>query len=254
MLLIAMSSLQLVKQPLQTPAHKFAERVNDLMPRVVHSCARNEADRKLVFTMRYQAYRRQNIVKDISNGMLYDGDYDESPNCYITMTYIDGDFVSTFRLHWAADLSQHLPSHGVFSDLIDPYLRKGYVVLDPTRLAARFEASRKYPELPFVALRPAWLAAAHFEADVVLATVAAEHTAFYKRVFGYEALCAPRDYPRVVFPIVCLALDFPRVRDSVESRYPFFKSTQKEREALFGPSPANVASEPPAFRLSERLL
>jgi hypothetical protein len=74
----------------------------------------------------------------------------------------------------------------------------------------------------------------HFDADIVLATVAVEHIPFYQRVFGYEALCEPRDYPLVHFKIVCLALDFPAVRDSVEARYPFLRSTNAEREALFG--------------------
>jgi hypothetical protein len=94
--------------------------------------------------------------------------------------------------------------------------------------------SRRLPELPFLALRPAWLAAVHFDADIVLATVAADHVPFYRRVFGYDTLCEPRDYPLVRFQIVCLALDFPSMRDAVEERYPFLRSTEAEREALFG--------------------
>ena len=74
----------------------------------------------------------------------------------------------------------------------------------------------------------------HFDADVVLATVAVDHVPFYQRVFGYETLCEPRDYPMVRFKIVCLGLDFPSVKHEVEERYPFLRSTEAEREALFG--------------------
>ena len=150
------------------------------------------------------------------------------------MTSINGEFASTFRIHVARNPREALPSRAVFSDLVDPYLRAGFTVVDPTRLAARLEMSRRYPELPFLALRPAWLAGVQFDADVVLATVAADHAPFYQRVFGYEMLCGPRDYPMVRFRIVCLALDFPSVKHMVEERYPFLRSTEAEREVLFG--------------------
>ena len=150
------------------------------------------------------------------------------------MTSINGEFASTFRIHVAQSTEEKLPSRTVFSDLIDPYLDAGFTVVDPTRLAARLEVSRRLPELPFLALRPAWLAAAHFDADIVLATVAADHVPFYQRVFGYKTLCEPRDYPSVRFQIVCLALDFLAAREAVEERYPFLRSTEAERKALFG--------------------
>ncbi|MBV9290467.1 MAG: hypothetical protein JO288_22060 [Hyphomicrobiales bacterium] len=140
-----------------------------------------------------------------------------------------------------------MPSREVFSDLIDPYLRAGFTVVDPTRLAACLEMSKRYPELPFLALRPAWLACVHFDADVVLATVAADHVPFYQRVFGYERLCEPRDYPMVRFRIVCLGLDFPAVKCAVEERYPFFRSTEAEREAFLAvrPVPYALAAQMP---------
>ncbi len=150
------------------------------------------------------------------------------------MTSVSGEFASTFRVHIAQSTKEKLPSRAVFSDLIDPYLDAGCTVVDPTRLAAQLDISRRLPELPFLALRPAWLAAAHFDADIVLATVAADHVPFYERVFGYRTLCGPRDYPLVRFQIVCLALDFLATRHAVEERYPFLRSTEAERRALFG--------------------
>jgi hypothetical protein len=131
-----------------------------------------------------------------------------------------------------------LPSLAVFPDAIRPPLRAGLTVVDPTRLAARLDASVKHPELPYVALRPAWLASEHYGADLVLATVAAEHAPFYRRVFGYVQLSEPRDYPGLTFKVVCLGLDFKSAKADVEDRYPFFCSTRSEREALFGRPPS----------------
>jgi hypothetical protein len=213
---------------------RFSGKIIDLMPSVAHRCALTDEDRDTVFRCRYEAYRRQNIIDEWAEQRLFDEKYDDSPNAFLTMTSIKGEFAGTFRIHVAKAIDDSLPSRAVFADVIDPFLRERLTVVDPTRLAARLEASRGYPQLPFLALRPAWLAAAHFNADIVLATVAGEHVSFYQRVFGYEALSDPRDYPLVHFKIVCLGLDFRAARDSVEGRYPFFRSTSAEREALFG--------------------
>lgn len=102
-----------------------------------------------------------------------------------------------------------------------------------------------------MALRPAWLACEHYGADLALATVAAEHVQFYQRVFGYAELSEPRDYPGLTFKVVCLGLDFPQAKADVEDRYPFFRSTRAEREALFGAQPTERAVAPPL--LGERL-
>ena len=228
----------------KSPGTRFADKIVNLMGSVTHRCASTDEDRELIFRTRYQAYRRREKIDERIDLQLYDREYDNTPNAFLTMTSIRGEFASTFRIHVANTIEETLPSRAVFSDLIDPHLRAGYTVVDPTRLAARLEASRTYPELPFLALRPAWLTAVHFNADIVIATVAVEHMSFYRRVFGYEQLCEPRDYPLLHFKVVCLALDFPTVRDSVETRYPFFRSTKTERDELFGQrhvSPARSA-------------
>ncbi len=172
------------------------------------------------------------------DGVLYDTVYDELDNGHITLSYIDDEFAATFRVHVGNSEHPVLPSLAVFPDAIRPPLLAGLTVVDPTRLAARLDASVKHPELPYVALRPAWLASEHYGADLVLATVAAEHAPFYRRVFGYTQLSEPRDYPELTFKVVCLGLDFELAKADVEARYPFFRSTRSEREALFGLRPA----------------
>jgi hypothetical protein len=43
-----------------------------------------------------------------------------------------------------------------------------------------------------------------------------------------------RSYPMVTAKVVCMGLDFAAEMERVESRYPCFRSTPAEREALFG--------------------
>jgi hypothetical protein len=106
-------------------------------------------------------------------------------------------------------------------------------VIDPTRFVADRTLSRRYPELCYVTTRLAWLASEYFEATLLLATVRAEHQAFYRRVFGHRLICDPRHYPSLTKPISLMALDFKLARERVVQRRPFFRSTYFERRMLF---------------------
>ncbi|HYA74699.1 MAG TPA: hypothetical protein VEF36_16245 [Roseiarcus sp.] len=88
--------------------------------------------------------------------------------------------------------------------------------------------------MAYVIMRPGYLAAEHFNADFAVATVRAEHLAFYRRVFHFVPWCEPRDYPDVNAKIACMGADMRVGKEQFEARYPFFRSTAVEREALFG--------------------
>jgi hypothetical protein len=221
--------------PTAEATSRFSERILRFLERVEHRVARTPGEKEAVYRLRYEAYFRNRLIEPRADGRLYDEHYDDAPNCWITTTYIDGELAASARIHLAADESAILPSLAVFSDLIAPHLRAGRVIVDFTRAAARLEASRRHPELPYVALRPAYLSAEHFDADFAIATVRAEHIAFYRRVFHFVPWCEPRVYPDVTPKVACVGADMRVGKDQFEGRYPFFRSTQAEREALFGP-------------------
>jgi hypothetical protein len=77
------------------------------------------------------------------------------------------------------------------------------------------------------------MAAEYFNADFLLAAVRTEHQAFYKRLLGHRAICAPRPYPNLQKPISLMALNPAEARERVHRRYPFFRSSQFERRMLF---------------------
>ena len=214
----------------------ISDRAARVLERVEHRCAISEQDRELVFRTRYIAYARQKLIDPRSDGRIYDEIYDRSPNHYNIMTFMDGEFVSTFRIHVGRGEGAVLPSLTAFHDVLYPYLQAGRVVVDPTRIAAKLEYAGRFPELPYLTIRAAWLAAEHFKADVITSTCIGEHQAFYKRVFGFESLCAPRQYPNVHRPIACMSLEYRAHKERVESRYPLFRSTEAERKSIFGAS------------------
>jgi hypothetical protein len=86
--------------------------------------------------------------------------------------------------------------------------------------------------LPYMTLRLAYVACEYFHADLGLASVRAEHQAFYRRVF-LHTISPPRDYPTLTKPICLMAIEFPGMRDKVFARYPHLRSSYFERRMLF---------------------
>ena len=149
---------------------------------------------------------------------------------------IDGELAGTVRVNIGADENAILPGLQVFADVLVPKLSAGQVIAEFTRLAARLSLSSIHPELAYIVMRPAFMAAEHFEADFAVGTPRAEHIAFYRRAFGATLWRPPRDYPRLTAKLACVGAEYHLARQYVQSRYPFFNSDPAEREALFGPS------------------
>ena len=111
-----------------------------------------------------------------------------------------------------------------------------------TRLAGSPDLTSLAAELPYITLRPGFMAAGHFNADFAIATPRGEHMAFYRRVFCFEPWCEPRPYPGLTAKFGCMAADYRSVHERIKDRYPFFRSTPAECERLFGPADALVGA------------
>jgi hypothetical protein len=219
----------------------LSDRVLRLLERVDYRRAETAEDREEIFRLRYAAYLREGAIAPNAEQRFADP-LDESRNALIFGVYIDGQLASSIRLHVATRQQPDLPALNVFSDLLGPEIGAGKTIIDPTRFVADRVASRQHPELCYVTTRLAWLASDFFSANLLLATVRAEHQAFYRRIFGHRIICDPRHYPSLAKPISLMALDFPMARERVPLRYPFFRSTFFERRMLF------VRSQPVALR------
>ena len=215
-------------------APRFADRVAKMLERVEHRPANCQADREAAYRLRYEAYLRQNLLNERLDATLYDEVYDKSPNSLITMTYIDGELASTVRVHVIGDEAANRPRSMCFLTFWRPRLRERRVIIDPSRLAARADMAKRFPELPYFALRPPWMAAQHFNAGFIVVSCAIGHLGYYRRTFRAQAWSDLRSYPKMTAKVVCVGLEFPAERDVVEARYPSFRSTPGERKALFG--------------------
>jgi N-acyl amino acid synthase FeeM len=217
-------------------SRSFSDRVLRLLERVEHRVATEPAEREVAFRLRFDAYQKIGFLQRSDGDRLYDPRYDDAPNAWITTTWIDGELAGTVRVNIGADENAVLPGLQVFADVLVPKLSAGQVLAEFTRLAARLSLSSLHPELAYVVMRPAFMAAEHFEADFAVGTPRAEHIAFYRRAFGATLWRPPRDYPGLTAKLACVGADYRLARQFIEQRYPFFKSDPVEREALFGPS------------------
>lgn len=203
-----------------------------MLRRVDYRRAETTEEREAIFRQRYHAYLREGAITPNAREHFADA-LDDSANAWIFGIYVEGELASSIRLHVASQQLCDLPALNVFCDLLAPELGAGKTIIDPTRFVIDRAASKRFPELCYVTTRLAWLASEHFQTHLLLATVRAEHQAFYRRVFGHRLICEPRPYPSLAKPISLMALDYAMARERVPRHYPFFSSTPFERRMLF---------------------
>lgn len=214
------------------PASSFAGALMDILERVEYRRVRSEELADPVYRLRYEAYRREDFIPFNSLGTLRD-EFDEQPNAHCFGVYIDGDLVSSLRIHYLTPECRMSPSYSVFTDVLDPILDAGATFVDPTRFTSDFEATLAYPALPFLTLRLAVMATRHFRSTYGLHSVRPEHGPFYKRVLSSFLMAPARYYHGLTFPMELWGTRAQEVYEKTLRRYPFFDSTEQERQALF---------------------
>jgi N-acyl-L-homoserine lactone synthetase len=209
-----------------------SQRLSDLLNRVDYKLAETEADKEIIYRLRYRAYRHEGAVQPNAEHKISD-QFDDAPNSWIIGVYFDGELASSLRISVSSPKHPVSPSVNVFPDLLDAEVAQAKVMVDPTRFVGDPVRENRFPELPYMTLRLAYIACEHFNADIGLASVRAEHQAFYRRVFLHRPISTPRIYPGLTKPICLMAVDYPAMREKVFARYPYFRSSQFERRMLF---------------------
>jgi hypothetical protein len=207
------------------------ERKIEVLDQVDYRLAETEEERDEIYRLRYRAYLNEGAIEPNRDRKISDR-FDDLPNTWIFGVYLDGLLSSSLRLSVASAEFPDTPSVSVFPEILRPEIAKGKVMIDPTRFVADPARAKRIPELPYVTLRLAYVACEYFHADFGLASVRAEHQAFYKRVF-LHTISPPRDYPTLTKPICLMAIDFPSMREKIFTRYPFLRSSYFERRMLF---------------------
>jgi hypothetical protein len=203
-----------------------------LFDRVDYRVIETPEERDALYLMRYRAYLHGGLILPSESQRVSDR-YDDAPNAWTFGIYVDGELCSSLRVHVLTPESRTSYATELFGDVLHPRLDRGEVIIDPARFVADPEKAQRFPELPYLTVRLAYLACEYFNADTGLAQVRAEHQAFYRRVFLQETIAEPRSFPNVLKKVALMACDFPAVRERVLTRFPIMRSSAFERRMLF---------------------
>lgn len=211
---------------------RFAGGLIDLLDRVEYSRVRMDVTNNPIYRLRYEAYRREGFVPFNDMGMIVD-DLDGTENAFCYGIHIDGELVSSIRIHHLTPEHRQSPSMKTHAEILTPLLDRGQTFVDPSRFTADYEASLAYPALPFLTLRIAVMATDYFNTTGCLALVRREHGAFYRRVFGSIEIGEIRSYPGLAFPVMLYDSNAAINLQQIYRRFPFFRSTYEEQHLLF---------------------
>jgi len=203
-----------------------------LFDRIDYRLIETPEDKDQLYLMRYRAYLHGGLILPAESQRVSDR-YDDAPNAWIFGIYVDGELCSSLRLHVLTSEWRTSYATELFGDVLHKRLDKGEVFIDPARFVADPDKAQRYPELPYLSLRLAYLACEHFNADTGLAVVRAEHQAFYRRVFLHETIAEPRSFPNVLKKVALMASGFRTLREQVLGRFPIMRSSAFERRMLF---------------------
>lgn len=210
----------------------FLVRGAGLFDRIDYRLIETPEERDLVYSLRYRGYLHGGLIGPSESERVTDR-YDDAPNAWTFGIYVDGELCSSLRLHVLTPESRMSYTTDVFGDVLHPRLDRGEVFIDPSRFVADPEKAKRFPELPYLTLRLAYLACDHFNADTGLALVRPEHQSFYRRVFLHKTITEPRSAPNLIIKVALMASDFRSLREKVLTRFPIMRSSAFERRMLF---------------------
>jgi hypothetical protein len=204
-----------------------------LFDRVDYRLMETPEEKDLIYLMRYRAYLHGGLISPSETRRVTDH-YDDSPNVWIFGIFVDGELCGSFRLHVLNSEWRDSYTTELFGDVLHERLDRGEVFIDPARFTADPEKARRFPELPYLTVRLAYMACDYFHADTGLAMVRTDHQAFYRRVLLSETITGPRPFPGwATKQVVLMASDFPNVREKILTRFPIMRSNAFERRMLF---------------------
>jgi hypothetical protein len=203
-----------------------------LLDRVEYRPVETPEEKNCIYLMRYRAYLHGGLILPSESRRVSD-QYDDAPNALTFGVYVDGELSSSLRLHvltseWRMSFATEL-----FGDVLDPRLDRGEVFIDAARFVADPEKAQRFPQLPYLTLRLAYLACEYFNANTGLALVRTGHQSFYNRVFLHETIAEPRSFPNVLKKVALMASGFRTQREQVLARFPVMRSSAFERRMLF---------------------
>lgn len=214
------------------PRQSLADSIIELMPRLEFRRIRSAEDYGDVFRLRYRAYVANDLIDPNDRGMSIDN-YDLLENCQIFGLYLDGHLCSSLRLHRVTSETPWCPTLKSFGEYLLPELVKGNTFVDASRFCVDPSRETELNTLPFVTVRFAYMASIHFVSTYNISVVRSEHSAFYRRYYGFERWAGGAKLDWYKLPVDLYVGDMEKNRPQIDGRLPFMQSNFEERLMLF---------------------
>ena len=209
------------------------ERIKAIAHRTEYRRMVDFEDREAVYHLRRRAYAKNNSNAEEWAAEAIDDPHEE--NSETIGLFIDGRLVGSVKVTVATQAYPDCQSRKYAPEAIDALLSNGGVYIDPGRLVADPEATREFPELPYLLIKIPILACQYFEAHSCLSLVMIRHASFYRRVFNSNPITEPFWCEPLQSDLVLMCGSVDDVRTSVLRRFPFWKSSYLEMRQMFGP-------------------
>ena len=204
-----------------------------------YAIATSPEQRKQVYSLRYECYRRKGSIGESAGGEFSDA-FDERPNNFSFLVTRQKEALATVRisvvrsdLGWTDSPVQHVyGDHPAFQEIA----RTSYV--ESSRLCFGGQARRDC----FVGLVGHMAALAEFyEVEWLVACPRVEHAQAYQRMFGFAALAAPRRYFGVSFETQLLGIRVAGLREYVRERRPMVAAWSAALAGLLASPPVAIS-------------
>ncbi len=150
------------------PSNAALGRSSDLLDQVDYRLAQTPDEKEKIYNLRYRAYLREGAVKPSADQRVTD-QYDDLPNSWTFGVHLFGELYSSVRISVLTSEWRQSCSNEAFGEILNPRLDRGEVIIDPARFVADPDKAKRFPELPYVTLRLAYMACEYFNADIGLA-------------------------------------------------------------------------------------
>ena len=158
-----------MRSPVEAPSTAFG-RGPDLLEQVDYRLAETSEDKEEIYNLRYRAYLREGAIQESPLQRNTD-QYDGLPNSWTFGVYFRGELCSSVRISVLTSEWRLSCSTEIFGEILHPRLDRGEILIDPSRFVADPDKAKRFPELPYVTLRLAYMACEYFNADLGLAIV-----------------------------------------------------------------------------------
>ncbi|MEP1207803.1 MAG: hypothetical protein ABJM29_12920 [Rhizobiaceae bacterium] len=208
------------------------ERIKAIAHRTEYRRMVDFEDREAVYHLRRKAYAKNNANAEEWAAEAIDDPHED--NSETIGLFIDGRLVGSVKVTVATQAYPDCQSRKYAPDAVDEMLKTGGVFIDPGRLVADPDATREFPELPYLLIKIPILACQYFEAHSCLSLVAVRHAPFYRRVFNSKPISDPVWCEPLQSDLLLMCGSVDDVRSSVLKRFPFWKTNYLEMRQMFG--------------------